>query len=79
MYKNYNYGEKRDTSTRYTVQGYLNGFRLIRRSIEARSEREAAVRMKARHKNITDLRIVNVIVWQDTTRKTSTKATRETL
>ncbi len=62
------YQDKQDPRKIYTVQGYENGFRLIRKNIEAGSDREAIKWMRRKHKNITNVSIVRVEIWQDTTR-----------
>ncbi|GAI62237.1 unnamed protein product, partial [marine sediment metagenome] len=49
------------------------GFGTLRSVIEAGSDREAIARMKQRYKNITDVSINRVMVWQDITRQTHTQ------
>ncbi len=67
-YRNYNPPETQDPRKRYTVQGYKNGYGLVRSVIKAQTDREAIAIMKRRYKNITDISILRVMAWQDITR-----------
>ncbi|GAI59789.1 unnamed protein product [marine sediment metagenome] len=67
-YRNYNPPETQDIRKKYTVQGYKKGFGTVRSVIEAGSDREAIARMKQRYKDITNVIIDRVMVWQDITR-----------
>lgn len=67
-YRKYNPPETQDIRKKYTVQGYEKGFGIVRSVIVAGSDREAIIRMKRTYKNITDVSIIRVMVWQDITR-----------